>query len=191
MRDVRTPGPRFRALDDSRDPSPYVTPVGEADPLAVAAFWERALDALGLDPAMPAPAASCFGDMVELADELIGLVLAGTKRATASSLEHLETDGEPVPQVGGLWIATDGAMRARALLETTDVRIGPLSSVDARSPATRVRATARAPAGWTPTPGTSLAPSPRPAWRSIRTCRWCSNDSRSATRSLESNEQPR
>jgi uncharacterized protein YhfF len=35
-----------------------------------------------------------------------------------------------VPEVGGLWIATDGSMRPRALLETTDVRIGPLSSVD-------------------------------------------------------------
>ena len=29
-----------------------------------------------------------------------------------------------------LWIATDGSMRPRALLETTDARIGPLSSVD-------------------------------------------------------------
>jgi uncharacterized protein YhfF len=117
-------------VDDSRGRSPYVTPVGDVDPLAVAAFWERARDALGFDPARPAPAASCFGDMVELADELIDLVLAGTKRATASAVEHLEVDGEPLPQVGGLWIATDGSMRPRALLETTDVRIGPLSSVD-------------------------------------------------------------
>jgi uncharacterized protein YhfF len=117
-------------VDDSRGRSPYVTPVGDVDPLAVAAFWERARDALGFDPARPAPAASCFGDMVELADELIDLVLAGTKRATASAVEHLEADGEPLPQVGGLWIATDGSMRPRALLETTDVRIGPLSSVD-------------------------------------------------------------
>jgi uncharacterized protein YhfF len=117
-------------VGDSRDRGRYVTPVRDVDPLAVAAFWERALDAVGLDPATPAPAASCFGDMVELADELIDLVLAGTKRATASSVEHLEADGEPVPQVGGLWIATDGSMRPRALLETTGVRIGPLSSVD-------------------------------------------------------------
>jgi uncharacterized protein YhfF len=117
-------------VDDSRGRSRYVTPVGDVDPLAVAAFWERARDALGFDPARPAPAASCFGDMVELADELIDLVLAGTKRATASAVEHLEVDGEPLPQVGGLWIATDGSMRPRALLETTDVRIGPLSSVD-------------------------------------------------------------
>jgi ASCH domain len=123
----RVPGPGFRGVGDSRDRGRYVTPVRDVDPLAVAAFWERALDAVGLDPATPAPAASCFGDMVELADELIDLVLAGTKRATASSVEHLEADGEPVPQVGGLWIATDGSMRPRALLETTDVRIGPLS----------------------------------------------------------------
>jgi uncharacterized protein YhfF len=117
-------------VDDPGDRGRYVTPVGDVDPLAVRAFWERALNAVGLDPATPAPAASCFGDTVELADELIDLVLAGTKRATASSVEHLEVDGEPVPEVGGLWIATDGSMRPRALLETTDVRIGPLSSVD-------------------------------------------------------------
>jgi uncharacterized protein YhfF len=128
--DVRVPGPRFRGVDASRDRGRYVTPVGDVDPLVVAAFWERARDAVGLDPATPAPPASCFGDIVELADELVDLVLAGTKRATASAVGHLEADGEPLPQVGGLWIATDGSMRPRALLETTDVRIGPLSSVD-------------------------------------------------------------
>ena len=120
----------FRRVGDSPDRSRYVTPVGGVDPRAVAAFRERALDAVGLDPATSVPAARCFGDMVELADELADLVLAGTKRATASSVELLEANGEPLPQVGGLWIATDGSMRPRALLETTDVRIGPLSSVD-------------------------------------------------------------
>ena len=82
-----------------------MTPVGDVDPLAVAAFWERSLDAAGLDPTTPLPPASCFGDTVELADELIDLVLTGAKRATASSVGHLDADGEPVPEVGGLWIA--------------------------------------------------------------------------------------
>jgi ASCH domain len=131
-------------VDDSRDRSRDMVPVGDMDPLALAAFWERALDAVGLDPATPAPAASCFGDKVELADELIDLVLAGTKGATASSVEHLAADGEPVPQVGGLWIATDGSMRPRALLETTDVRIGPLSPPGAWQQAIRPRAGASA-----------------------------------------------
>ncbi|MFP5487890.1 MAG: ASCH domain-containing protein, partial [Acidimicrobiia bacterium] len=36
----------------------------------------------------------------------------------------------PVPEVGTYSIALDGAGRPRAILRTTEVRIGPLSSVD-------------------------------------------------------------
>ena len=53
--------PRFRVWTTSRDRGRYVTPVGDVDPAAVAAFCERALDAVGLDAATPAPAASCLG----------------------------------------------------------------------------------------------------------------------------------
>jgi uncharacterized protein YhfF len=96
----------------------------------VAAFWGRFL-ATGLVPAdTPQPEAEPFGDSVELADELIALVVDGPKRATAGSVAHYELDGVPMPVVGGLSIATDGAGRARAVLRTTDVRVGPLSSVD-------------------------------------------------------------
>jgi len=71
-----------------------------------------------------------FGDSVELADELIALVLDGPKRATAGSVAEDEHEGEALPQVGDLEIVTDGSMRPRAVLRYTDVRIGPLSSVD-------------------------------------------------------------
>jgi uncharacterized protein YhfF len=113
----------------------YVSPlVGEPDPVAVAAFWERCRNALGsqlaVDQSAPAPPAWCFGDTVELADELIGLVLEGTKRATAGAVADYEAEGEALPCVGDLSIVTDGSMRPRALLEVTDVRVGPLSSVD-------------------------------------------------------------
>ena len=108
----------------------YVTPLGAPDPAAVESFWDRAQRALGSVPASPVPPAWCFGDTVELADELIDLVLRGTKRATAGAVADYQADGEDLPAVGDLSITTDGAMRPRALLETTDVRIGPLSSVD-------------------------------------------------------------
>jgi uncharacterized protein YhfF len=72
-----------------------------------------------------------FGDTPELADELIELVVHGPKRATAGALVdyHLEGRSSP-PRSGTFSIATDGSGRARAVLRTTEVRIGPLSSVD-------------------------------------------------------------
>lgn len=114
-------------MDEDRD---YVTPLGEPDPDEIAAFWARYLSASGADPSLSVPLSWCFGDTVELADELIELVVRGPKRATAGAVADYEADGEPLPTVGDLSIVTDGAMRPRALLETTDLRVGPLSSVD-------------------------------------------------------------
>ncbi|MEM9564759.1 MAG: ASCH domain-containing protein [Actinomycetota bacterium] len=108
------------------------TPLGDADPAELAAFWQRFLAATGRHGATPRPDAWPFGDSVELADELIALVLAGTKRATAGAVAEYEAEGDPIPVVGDLEIALDGAMRPRAVLRVTDVRVGPLSSVDDR-----------------------------------------------------------
>jgi uncharacterized protein YhfF len=116
-------------MDDERDHT-YVTPLGEPDPDLVDSFWDRCQREAGPLVSKSTPQAWAFGDTVELADELIELVLRGTKRATASAVAEFELDGEQVPAVGDLSIVTDGSMRPRALLETTDVRIGPLSSVD-------------------------------------------------------------
>jgi hypothetical protein len=50
------------------------------------------------------PLAEPFGDSVELADELIALVVDGPKRATAGSYDEYVAQGSPVPEVGGLSI---------------------------------------------------------------------------------------
>ena len=71
-----------------------------------------------------------FGDSVALADELIGLVLAGTKRATAGLVADFAADGEPLPRIGGHWVACDGAGAPRCVLRSVDLRLGPLASVD-------------------------------------------------------------
>lgn len=108
-----------------------MTPLPPVDPAAVEAFWRRAIAAGAVDPGTPQPAeVDPFGDSVELADELIHLVVNGPKRATASAVADYEADGLPLPEVGDLSIATDGTGRPRAVLRTTDVRVGPLSSVD-------------------------------------------------------------
>lgn len=107
------------------------TPLPPIDPDLVQAFWQRAIDAGAVPSDAPEPvAAGAFGDNAELADELVELVLRGLKRATAGAVAGYEHDGEPLPVVGDRWAATDGVSRPRAILRTTDVRIGRLSSVD-------------------------------------------------------------
>jgi uncharacterized protein YhfF len=113
---------------DQRD----TTPPGDVNPGLIAAFWERFVATAGIDPTTPVPSAWCFGDTVELANELIELVLSGPKRATAGAVAEYEADGDPIPEVGDFSIVTDGAMRPRAVVQTTDVSVGPLSSVDDR-----------------------------------------------------------
>lgn len=82
------------------------------------------------DPNASPPTADYFGDSPALADKLLDLILHGPKRATAGAYADYLREGEPIPHVGMYSIALDGSGRPRALLRTTDVRVGPLSSVD-------------------------------------------------------------
>lgn len=104
-----------------------------ADAAALQDFWEAARMRTGItrtavvtgmsaEATLPPPSWS-FGDNPELADQLLDLVLAGTKTATATSLAELEQAGEPVPGRGDLSIVLDGAGHPRALIRTTDVRV--------------------------------------------------------------------
>lgn len=71
-----------------------------------------------------------FGDSAPLADALLALVLHGPKRATAAlSIEYAE-EGQQLPRIGGHWIACDGSGAPRAILRTTELRLGGFDSVD-------------------------------------------------------------
>jgi uncharacterized protein YhfF len=97
----------------------------------VRAFWERAAAAGAIPAETPlAAVVESFGDSVELADELIALVVHGPKRATAGALIDYELEGVDLPVVDRVSIATDGSGDPRAVLRTTEVRVGPLQSVD-------------------------------------------------------------
>jgi uncharacterized protein YhfF len=61
------------------------------------------------------PSAWSFGATSDHADELLELVLSGTKTGTASSLWGHEATGEPVPRPGELSIILDGTGRPRAV----------------------------------------------------------------------------
>ena len=93
------------------------------------ALW-RAYFAHQRLPLEEEPAVERFGDSRALADELIGLVLAGTKRATAGLVADFAVEGEPLPRIGGHWVPCDGDGVPRCVLRSTELRLGPLTSVD-------------------------------------------------------------
>jgi len=75
------------------------------------------------------PQAWAFGAGKEMAEELARLVVAGVKRATATSLEGILVDGDPMPQVGVHSVIYDGSRVARCIILTTAVHVAPLDSV--------------------------------------------------------------
>ena len=78
-----------------------------------------------------APPVWSFGASPQEADELLALVLAGTKTATSSALRDYTDSDEVVPADGDLSIITDGAGHPRALIQTTQVSTVPFAEVGA------------------------------------------------------------
>lgn len=71
-----------------------------------------------------------FGDSPAMATELAGLIVGGPKRATAS-LRRWYEDGD-LTLVGDFGVVVDGDGQPRCIIRTTEIRVGPLSSVDDR-----------------------------------------------------------
>ena len=121
------------------DAGPVAVPAPDGD--EIAAFWHLARGRAGLGrlavlvgpgaQASVPPPAWAFGDSPRLADQLLDLVLAGTKTATTTALWELTDADEPLPQVGDLSIVLDGRAHPRALIRTTAVRVVPFADVDA------------------------------------------------------------
>ncbi|WP_395244148.1 ASCH domain-containing protein [Agromyces sp. MMS24-K17] len=88
-----------------------------------AAHPERATDT---EP----PSVERFGDHPELTDGLLGLVLAGAKRATATLAAEFAAEGQPLPRVGSHWIACDSTGRPRVILRSTELRLATFDEVD-------------------------------------------------------------
>ncbi|MBF4162021.1 ASCH domain-containing protein [Nocardioides acrostichi] len=109
-------------------------------------FWEVARVHARLTNAVPAyfgpsalesltPPAWAFGSSPEMADELLALVLGGTKTATASAHAWYTDDrpddeaAEPLPAQGNLSIVLDGAGHPRALISCTSVEVHPFGEI--------------------------------------------------------------
>lgn len=84
----------------------------------------------GLDDLLKFADAFQFGDSFAAANELADLVVNGPKRATCGTMAELEEANAAVPALGDYWVACDGSGRPAAVIRTTDVRVGRLSSVD-------------------------------------------------------------
>lgn len=112
----------------------------EAQDEAVSAYWDTARKRAGLTRlggivgpealSTLEPPAWSFGASPEEADELLALVLAGTKTATSSAAAPYAELDEPVPVAGDLSIILDGHGRPRALVVTIEVSIVALRDVD-------------------------------------------------------------
>ncbi|WP_029067920.1 ASCH domain-containing protein [Jonesia quinghaiensis] len=105
------------------------TPAAPMDIAAAEAFWERYAQA------HPDRMAACdsyiidrFGDSLELNNQLMALVLAGDKTATAALVAEFTWAGEQLPVIGSHWVACDGHGAPRAILRSTELRIGPFHS---------------------------------------------------------------
>lgn len=73
-----------------------------------------------------------FGDTAALADELLALVLAGPKRATAALVMHFERAGDPLPEPGIHSVVLNGRGQPGCIIRTTEVTVRPFDQVDAR-----------------------------------------------------------
>jgi uncharacterized protein YhfF len=102
----------------------------EPDRHAAARMWAAYLEA-NPEHQGEHPPSEWFGDSAALADELLDLVIHGAKRATAGAVAEFMHEGEPLPRLGGHWIAHDGAGVPRVVLRSVELRLGPLDSVDA------------------------------------------------------------
>ena len=99
-----------------------------------AELWEAFLGS-GTPEARTAVGASYtswyFGTGGEMADELVALVLAGTKRATAGALWSYELEGDSLPQPGDYSVILDGADEPRCIIRTTSVDVVRFEQVSA------------------------------------------------------------
>ncbi len=80
---------------------------------------------------MPRPGAGHFCDNQKDANTCAALVLAGKKRATASSLWSYEAAGHSPPSVGDLHIVTDWSGVAQCIIRITYTEVIAFEDIDA------------------------------------------------------------
>lgn len=77
----------------------------------------------------PQPECDQFGDTEDLGDELLALVLSGTKQATCCLARDFSTAERP--KIGDHWIITDGRGQAVCIVKTTQTEFVRICDVSA------------------------------------------------------------
>ncbi len=103
-----------------------------AIPEKISSFWTEFEAELGRDVSSRFYEAFHFDDNEKSANGLLELVLAGTKRATASLVWAYEAEKAPLPKVGNLSVVTDWPGRPACVIETTIVEVVSFESVTDR-----------------------------------------------------------
>lgn len=70
-----------------------------------------------------------FGRTKDIANELLDLVLKGTKKATTSCFDSYEINKQSLPKVGDISIVNDWDGNPKCIIETTQVTIIPFKDV--------------------------------------------------------------
>jgi len=91
-------------------------------------FWEAFRRHAGLDH--DNYVVGLFGDSPEMATELAELVVAGTKRATASLARDYGEGRDSTPKPGDFVMMLDGHGHPQFIWRTTEVTVKPLFQVD-------------------------------------------------------------
>jgi uncharacterized protein YhfF len=108
------------------------SPVGPLDTAAAALFWQ---DYVAAHPEAVAAGDEHvvvrFGDSRELADELLGYVRHGAKRASAELIAEIVHRGESLPRLGAHRVACDGRGAPVLVIRTVELRIATFRDVDA------------------------------------------------------------
>ncbi len=111
--------------------APSATPVSSPDLDAATAMWAEYRTARPSHDADDTDyTVEHFGDTGRLADELLQIVLSGTKRATAELVSEFAHRGDPLPRIGSHWIACDSTGAPRIIIRSTALRIGTFDSAD-------------------------------------------------------------
>jgi len=98
---------------------------------AIEAFWQAFCRARGVSPDQRCDVFA-FGDTAAMANELLALVLAGPKRATAALVLDFERSGDPLPEPGAYSVVLDGRGEPGCIIRTTGIERRPFDQVDAR-----------------------------------------------------------
>lgn len=105
-------------------------------PPAVRDFWDEFRGTLSHDVSERFYEAFHFDDNERDANELVELVLAGTKRATAALRWSFDAEGKPLPRPGAFSIVTNWHGAPHCIIETTQVSVVPYDAVTERFAAT-------------------------------------------------------